>query len=201
MLYSSFSLKQVRQTFHLKTLEQGGIFAAVAERDISALLQETLADHLDLAIAINTEKARSELLIAPVLTEIRRIFHKQISLFSGIELTSDRELNLTGFCDFLISQSPEQLFLTAPVITIVEAKNENLMTGVGQCAAEMVAAQRFNAAEERSIAKIYGVITSGTQWRFLRLEGQQLAIDLEEYSIKEIRKIVGILCSMVEQTA
>jgi hypothetical protein len=182
-------------------MEQGGIFAAVAEREISALLREILADHLDLAISINTEKARSELIIAPILTEIRRIFRKQISLFSGIDLTSDREQNLTGFCDFLISQSPEQLFLTAPIITIVEAKNENLMAGLGQCAAEMVAAQRFNEAEDRSIAKIYGAITSGTLWQFLRLEGQQLAIDLEEYSIKEIKKIVGILCSMVEQTA
>ncbi|MFN4861093.1 MAG: hypothetical protein ACK573_00405, partial [Pseudanabaena sp.] len=137
----------------------------------------------------------------PVLIEIRKIFNKEISFFSGIELNIDKERDLTGFCDFIISQSPEQLFLNTPVITVVEAKNENIMSGLGQCAAEMIASRIFNEQEGTNLARIYGVVTSGNIWKFLKLEGNALYIDLDDYFIKEISKIIGILCSMIEQKA
>ncbi|MFN9241492.1 MAG: hypothetical protein ACK6DE_16665, partial [Pseudanabaena sp.] len=126
---------------------------------------------------------------------------KEISFFSGIELNIDKERDLTGFCDFIISQSPEQLFLNTPVITVVEAKNENIMSGLGQCAAEMIASRIFNEQEGTNLARIYGVVTSGNIWKFLKLEGNALYIDLDDYFIKEISKIIGILCSMIEQKA
>lgn len=164
-------------------------------------MRETLADNVALAVAINTEKARSELIIAPILIEIRKLFDKKISFFSGVELNVDKERDLTGFCDFIISQSPEQLFLTAPVITLVEAKNENIMNGLGQCAAEMIAAKIYNDQENANLPKIYGVVTSGSVWKFLKLENNALHIDLDDYSIKEVTQIVGILCAMIEQRA
>jgi hypothetical protein len=136
-----------------------------------------------------------------VLIEIRKIFDKKISFFSGIELNVDKERDLTGFCDFIISKSPEQLFLNTPVITIVEAKNENIMSGLGQCAAEMIASRIFNEQEGTTLSKIYGVVTSGNIWKFLKLEDNKIYIDLDDYSIKEVSKVVGILCSMIEQNA
>lgn len=81
-----------------------------------------LAEYVPLARAINTEKARSELMIANILVEARKRLNHQISLFSGIEFNVDKASDLNGFCDFMISASPEQLMLNAPVITIVEAK-------------------------------------------------------------------------------
>jgi hypothetical protein len=105
--------------------------------------------------------------------------NKEISFFSGIELNIDKERDLTGFCDFIISQSPEQLFLNTPVITVVEAKNENIMSGLGQCAAEMIASRIFNQQEGTTLAKIYGVVTSGNIWKFLKLEGNGIYIDLD----------------------
>ncbi|HBC43731.1 MAG TPA: hypothetical protein DCZ88_18050, partial [Pseudanabaena sp.] len=88
-----------------------------------------------------------------------------------------------------------------PVITVVEAKNENIMSGLGQCAAEMIASRIFNEQEGTNLARIYGVVTSRNIWKFIKLEGNALYVDLEDYSIKEISKIIGILCSMIEQKA
>jgi hypothetical protein len=201
MPYSNFTIKKIQKDFDIEIIEKVDLFSNIQSREIGDHLKQTLLDNVSLAVAVNTEKARSELIIAPVLIEIRKIFNKEISFFSGIELNIDKERDLTGFCDFIISQSPEQLFLNTPVITVVEAKNENIMSGLGQCAAEMIASRIFNQQEGTTLAKIYGVVTSGNIWKFLKLDGNGIYIDLDEYSIKEISKIVGILCSMIEQTA
>jgi len=201
MPYSNFTIKKVQKDFGVEILEMTDLFSSISPHEIGEHLKQTLLDNVSLAIAVNTEKARSELIIAPVLIEIRKIFNKKISFFSGIELNIDKERDLTGFCDFIISQSPEQLFLNTPVITVVEAKNENIMSGLGQCAAEMIASRIFNEQEGTTLAKIYGVVTSGNIWKFLKLESNALYIDLDDYSIKEISKIIGILCSMIEQKA
>jgi len=133
--------------------------------------------------------------------ELRKLFDHRISLFSGIELNVDKEKELNGFCDFIISLSPEQLFLKAPVLTIVEAKNENIMGGLGQCIVEMIASKIFNENEGNTINNIYGVIVSSSIWKFLKLVNNGVHIDLDDYGIKELGKIMGILSSMVEQRA
>ena len=201
MPYSNFTVKKVQKDFGIQIIEKVDLFSSIGSREIGDHLKQTLLDNVSLAVAVNTEKARSELIIAPVLIEIRKIFNKEISFFSGIELNIDRERDLTGFCDFIISQSSEQLFLSTPVITVVEARNDNIMSGLGQCAAEMIASRIFNEQEGTILSKIYGVVTSGNMWKFLKLEGNAIYIDLDDYSIKEISKIVGILCSMIEQNA
>ena len=65
----------------------------------------------------------------------------------------------------------------------------------------MIAAQRFNTEKGNDIPYIYGATTSGTDWRFLKLEGQRLHIDMVIYPIAQCDKILGILSSMVEQKA
>ena len=199
MPYSNFTLKKVQQNFGIEIIETNNLFAFAESKPISAHLQETLDDNVSLAISINTEKARSELIIAPVLIELRKVFHKKISVFSGIELTVDKEKDLTGSCDFIISQSPEQLFLKSPVITVVEAKNENIMSGLGQCAAEMIAVRLFNEQEKTQLDTIYGVVTSGNIWKFLKLENNTLSIDMDDYGIKDIGQILGVLYAMIDK--
>ena len=104
-------------------------------------------------------------------------------------------------CDFLVSLSPSQFSLQAPVILLVEAKRDDFLVGLGQCVAEMVAAQRFNAEEGNNIACVYGTITSGINWLFLKLEGKKLYIDMNSYQISQCDTILGILASMVAQKA
>ncbi len=89
--------------------------------------------------------------------------------------------------------------VTAPVIIVVEAKKENINAGFGQCAAEMVAAQIFNQQAAIEITTIYGAVTTGSIWQFLKLEGQILTIDLSEYYLKDVNKILGILASTVRR--
>ncbi|CBN55042.1 MULTISPECIES: hypothetical protein [Kamptonema] len=199
MAYSDFKLNEVSQRFGLTVNEASGMFADVPEAECSDLLVTILGENVDLAVAINTEKARSEMIITPVLLEIRRKFKGQISLFSGVDFTVDVQQGLNGFCDFIISSSKEQLFVRAPVITLVETKNENLKSGLAQCIAEMVAAQLFNELQGNQIKSIYGVITIGTIWQFLKLQDKVISIDLSEYYIKDIKKILGILVSAIQQ--
>jgi len=146
-------------------------------------------------LASNSEKARSELLIMPILLEVRKQLDASFSLFSGVEFNVDEAQGLTGYCDFILSSAKEQLFIAAPVLMLVEAKNENLKGGLGQCIAEMVGAQLFNEREGNQTPAIYGTVTSGTNWRFLRLTGKAVEIDLTEYYLVQIDRILGILAS------
>jgi hypothetical protein len=193
MAYSDFTLSSVKKIFQLKLIEQTDLFKESPELIPSALLQEILKDNLPLALASNTEKSRSEMIIAPILIDLRKHFTNQISIFSGINFNVDPTKGLNGSCDFLISYSEELLLLTAPIITLVEAKKEDLNSGLGQCIAEMIAAQRFNEQEENSITEIYGTVTSGTVWKFLKLTKNNVMIDLTEYYLDNLPKILGIL--------
>jgi len=194
MAYSDFDLKKVRHEFGLQIDEQPDLFVDVTLVRPSAMLADTLAATAHLAMAIHTEKARSEMLITPVLLDLWRQAQAQISLFSGTEFTVDEARGLTGYCDYILSRSKEQLTINAPVVMIVEAKNENIKGGLGQCVAEMIAAQLFNEREGNAIDTIYGAVTTGEIWKFLKLVGAVASIDLSDYYIvRDIPKILGIL--------
>lgn len=200
MAYSNFTLSDFIKQFGLILKDKNDLFADIPEVEYSEYLDFTLKYSLPLASEINTEKARSEMIITPILLELRRMLDDKISLFSGKEFNVDLERGLNGACDFLISLSESQIVIMAPVIAIVEAKKEDLIAGLGQCAAEMYAAQLFNQKEGNQIKIIYGVMTSGTVWRFLKLEGNALDIDVVEYYIKDVGKILGILLSLLKGT-
>ncbi|MHC5824223.1 MAG: hypothetical protein ACYT04_52405, partial [Nostoc sp.] len=190
--------RKVKQDFNLTLVEGGRFLPPIEPISPSPLLAEFLAESIQLAIAMGSEKARSELIISPILFEVRKILNRQISFFSGEEFNVEPEVGLTGFCDFLISLSPEQLFIEAPAVVIVEAKKENLKGGLGQCIAEMIAAQRFNAKYEKPITTIYGSVTSGNLWTFLKLKNSTVTINLTEYLIPPVEQILGILVWMIQ---
>ena len=139
------------------------------------------------------------MIISPILLEVRRKLDNKISLFSGVDFNVDNARGLNGFCGFLISLSQEQLFIRAPAITLVETKNENLKSGLGECIAEMIAAQLFNEIQGNTIKTIYGVISVGTIWQFLKLVNDNVYIDLSEYYIRDIEQILGILVNALRQ--
>ncbi|MDE5107275.1 MAG: hypothetical protein O4808_09500 [Trichodesmium sp. St17_bin3_1_1] len=197
MPYSKFTLDELKQKFNIILTGNKGKFNNLPEVAPSQFILEALEEYLPLAVAIGSEKARSELIVAPILVAIKKHLNKQISLFSGIEFNVDIELGLNSFCDFIISNSTQQFFIESPVIALVEAKNDNLKSGLAQCMAEMVAAQIFNQRQDNEVSKIYGVITTGTVWQFLELEGEAVVLDLQEYSVENLPKILGILTSFV----
>ena len=199
MAYSNFTLEAVQKAFQLEAIQAVGIFSETEPIEPSTELTKALAKKVPLAVAIGTEKAKSEMIVADLLVELREHFEHRISLFSGIDFNVDTANDLTGVCDFLVSLSPNQYYLEAPVIILVEAKKDDLIIGLGQCVAEMIAAQRFNAEKGNDIPCVYGTTTTGVNWLFLKLEGKQLHIDMSTYMLERCDKILGILASMVSQ--
>ena len=197
MAFQSFSFPQVLQDLGL-SLADADLFAGTAPVAVRPEFAAQVIDGGNLASAINTEKARSEFVIAPVLFELRRLHAGHVGLFSGIELDADAGRGLTGVCDFVLTKSPRQHVVSAPLMTIVEAKNDNLRSGLGQCIAAMVAAQLINQAASAALPSVYGAVTTGSAWKFLRLQGADVTLDLVEYHIESMGKILGILGQIVE---
>jgi hypothetical protein len=192
MAFSDFTLRDAAHKFDLKLVEVEDLFAATPAMEPSKLLPAMLEEFVPLAVAISTEKARSEWIVAPILGDLRTQLQRRVSLFSGIEFTVESKLGLAGYCDFILSRSPIQLFLETPIAAIVEAKNENLANGLGQCVATMVGARLFNEREGKT-PLVYGGVTSGTAWRFLRLEGSTVTLDQKEHYVSELPKLLGVL--------
>jgi hypothetical protein len=196
MPYSSFTLDDVEEKFGLDF--QASSFIPELEPIFpSEWLKETLLMTLPLAKIAGSEKARSEFIIAPILVELIKLTNNEISVFSGEDFTVDRELGLNGICDFIISRSSNQIKVSAPVIALVEAKKGVLKDGWGQCIAEMLAANKFNEHRKKSIEYMYGIVTSGNSWQFLRMKEQTVIIDPDEYTIGSIEKLLAILNWMV----
>jgi hypothetical protein len=193
MSYSEFTFQSLRDTLALHLTQDATLFAHIEEVTISAYLQTTLQENVALALNINTEKARSEMIIAPMLIEVRKILHRQISLFSGVEFQVDAALGLNGVCDYIISKSTNQVYVSAPAVMIVEAKNENIKAGLPQCIAAMYAAKLYNEREHNAVDRILGIVTTGSNWKFLTLENTRVLIDYDEYLIDQAGKILAII--------
>ena len=198
MVYSDFTLAQLRKEYNLVITGQAGLFADAPPAVVSDLLRQTLARQTDVALNTGSEKARSEFLIAPILIEAHAQARDRANLFSGLEFTVDAQRGLSGFFDFFYTLAPLAIDIQAPVISVVEAKKEDINAGIPQCLAERVAAQIFNAAEGRPLDTLYGIIVTGEVWKFLRPQGTNAVIDTEDYfliqpDLIQPEKIVGII--------
>jgi hypothetical protein len=198
--YSDFTLERVENELGVTVATIGNLFGSIEAVAPSEWLVQTLERLMPLALRVNSEKARSEFIIAPVLGEVQYQVRSSISLFSGKEFNVDASKGLTGRCDFLMSRKPNSYTISAPVVTIVEAKNEDMVSGLGQCIAEMVASQMFNLKAGKVIPVIYGVVTTGSSWQFLKLEGETASIDSTEHYIDRVDIILGILMDCIRST-
>lgn len=198
MAYNNFTLNSVKDLFKLK-VKDAPFCETLPSAEPSPEMASILAEWFPIAQAARTEKALSEMLVSPILLEARKLAHRQVQLFSGEEFDVDRDRGLNGFCDFLFSRSESRLTIDAPVLMIVEAKRGELESGLGQCVAEMVAAQIYNHQQEQPISVIYGSVTSGKLWQFLKLEASIVTVDLTTYPIMPVQKVLGILKWMLTQ--
>jgi hypothetical protein len=177
-------------------LRETPFLKAFSPLEASSFLKETLS--INTKRFLSTEKAKSEFIIAPVLFEIARKNEDIVSFFSGHNFDVNKALGLKGFCDFLFAKVPESPIVKEPIFCIVEAKNDNLERGIPQCIAEMYASRLFNEQENKSIDIIYGCVTTGYQWLFLKLEGQTVFQDTTIYPLNQLPQILGILQFIVE---
>lgn len=199
MAFGDFYFPQVLHDLGL-TLREEDLFSEAATVTIRPELQSSLDLGTSLATSIHTEKARAEFIIAPVLLELRRIIGHKLGVFSGIPLEGDPEHGLSGICDFLLTTSGHQMIVAAPLVAIVEAKNDNVHNGLGQCIATLVATRMVNEREGALDRAVYGTSSTGTVWKFMKLHGSELTIDLREYAIHDVGKILGVLQEIVQKS-
>jgi hypothetical protein len=197
MAFGDFKYPELLKQFGLTWQTAEDLFAGVPPVAPAPAFRETMVIVSQLASIVNTEKARSEWMIAPLLGDFWSRYRGQLSLFSGADFQADPDAKLNGYCDFLIGRAPQQPQIIAPVMVIFEAKRENINDGLGQCIAGMLGAQRFNQRTGAPVDAVYGCVTSGTAWKFLRLAGNVVTYDLIEYELAQADRILGILTHVV----
>jgi hypothetical protein len=153
--------------------------------------------NIALATGAHSEAARSTWLVGPVLSDLWARYDGTLSVIPSVDFDADATAQLTGRCDFVICRGPQRAVIGAPVLLIFEAKRDSIPDGLGQCIAGMVGAQRFNLQRNSPIDPVYGCVTTGTNWKFLRLSGANVVQDLTEYTLAEVDHILGILVHML----
>lgn len=148
------------------------------------------------ANALVSEKARSEFLVAPVLLAVKEISNNRMQVFSGQTLNVDVNLGLTGECDFILSKTEPTPILREPIMAVVEAKKNDIELGLGQCIAQMVAARIFNHRRENDFKEIFGCVTTGETWQFLKLEETFAIVDTNRFFISEVGRILAVFKSI-----
>jgi hypothetical protein len=195
MTYSDFSIDDVRWTFHL-TLRDHELFPTIGLIDPSAWLRYGLEKGRSLAVA--SEKARSEFIVAPILTACREILEEKIHIFSGVTLNAAPERGLKGECDFILARTSSAYSLQGPLMLIVEAKKHDLDVGLAQCAAQLVGARIYNEKDGTPTPVVYGCVTDGERWQFLKLEGQELILQPQILPIQQINQILWMIVECVK---
>jgi len=195
MAYPDFTLETVEAELGV-TAHPGRVFPNLPQVSVPAWLTEGLARGRELALV--SEKARSEFIVAPVLLAVRELSGGRISILSGWRLDADAGRRLLGECDFILALSEPLPRLRAPLVTIVEAKKNDIEAGLGQCIAQMVAAQMFNERAGQS-GVVFGCVTTGEDWQFLRLNELVVLIDTTRHYINDVGTILAAFLSMTGQ--
>jgi hypothetical protein len=190
MGYSNFKkIRQIKQKF-------GTNFVSVelfAEAKIAPILpSEWLTISLNRAYSSppTNEKSKSERLVSPILLEVLEQYREKITFFSGEEVNISAADDLAGPCDFVFTLTPPSLLLEAPIISIAEAKDEDLDWGIAQCSAQLYAAHLLNKQEGKNIPVLYGCATTGTEWLFMKFENNTFFIDKKPQT--DLPQILGI---------
>jgi hypothetical protein len=138
------------------------------------------------------------MIIAPILLEMMEKNQRTFTIFSGETLDVDADKGLNGECDFIISRAVKTYTIQAPIFALVEAKQNIVENNMGQCAAQMMGARIFNQSENQPIETIFGCVTNGEVWQFLKLENQTILIDAKKYFLDNIPQILGVLQAIID---
>ena len=199
MAYSDFTLTKLEKKFGI-THQSKLLFEILEDKMI--VPSAHLLEDLDFASKMPafSEKAKSELLIMPILKEFYRTNQDKLTIFSGYSFDVDAKNDLNGVCDYLLSAFPHLLEIKSPVFCLVEAKNRGVEEGFGQCAAEMYAASLFNEENKQPLTSIYGVVTNGYEWVFMKYEAKNVIIDQKRYFLSDVKAILYILEKIINES-
>jgi hypothetical protein len=190
MAYSDYtSLQKLSSELGISHQRQR-LFTRIQPAAPSAKLTEDISEAQNY-YSLSTEKAKSEFLITPILREVKRTHLDIVSIFSGVNLDTNCG-RLNGYCDFILTSTANSVELVAPIFCLVEAKNRSIEEGFAQCAAEMFAALLFNEQNQTPVAFMYGCVTNGYEWCFLKLENNKVFIDSERLFLNDLAHILGV---------
>lgn len=195
--YSKFKIEDL-EALNIKVRQTSFLSSSITPVAPSPYLVTTIAKNLKKPMS--SEKAKSEYLISPILSEIQERNMAFTQLFSGYTFDVDKAKGLKGLCDYILTFSLDTpIVITSPVFSIVEAKNDNLSNGIPQCIAELYAASLFNQRHGRHLPTLYGATTFGLQWQFIRYTEGFAEVDATVYYINQLPQILGILQHIVDE--
>ncbi len=196
MGYSNYkSLRQALERLNLEETDMD-LFSDVPPVEPSPWLKQTL-EMAELSPLTN-EKSKSERVISPILLEVSLCYKDKVALYSGEDLYVDDKQDLSGPCDFMIAKHPKKQVMQAPIISLAEAKDQDLDYGQGQCVAQMYAAQVYNVQRGKPQPFIYGCAVTGGDWKFLKLSENHLFVHEKTYYLSDLPKILGILHHVIQ---
>ena len=195
MTYKDFTLEELATRFGV-TNRIAHFFPEISLIEPSATLKDALEEAR--SQPVRSEKARSEWLVMPVLFELRKRNNRFFNIHSGEYLNVDREAGLYGEVDFMLGKNTGSYVIDTPIFSLVEAKKQDIDFGINQCAAQMVGAMKFNAVHGHQLPVIYGCVTTGDTWAFLRLSENLLEIDPTLHSISSPNLVLGILQHIID---
>lgn len=195
MPYTDFTLESAEAELGVMS-RPGDIFPGLVPTPGPEWLAGQLARGAELALV--SEKARSEYIVAPLLLAVRELSGRAVAIVSGARLDVDPARRLTGECDFLLARSDPVPRVRAPLVTVVEAKRQDIDGGLGQCIAQMVAAAVFNDRAGTPRPAMYGCVTTGETWQFLRLAGPDVTLHRPAYYIDNVGLILAAFGRAVE---
>lgn len=193
MSYSDMTLEIIRSRFGIALTERQ-LFPNPGKITPTPWLKTALAKGNGMAVF--SEKARSEMIITPILLTCRELVNDAFYVFSGIRLDVDPERGLKGECDFVLGRTPPTPLLTAPLVVVLEAKKQDIEEGWGQCAGQMLAARTFNERNGQPTRTIFGCVTTGESWHFMELSENTIVVDARRYFISEIETILWIITNI-----
>jgi hypothetical protein len=196
MAFADFNLEMAVGCLDLTLSSRVDLFAGVVPLEIPPILQTVMERWAPQAMEVNTEKARSELIIAPILMEAAHLTGGRLGVYSGVSLDVDRDRGLFGRCDFLVGRKAGPFLLGSPLLAVVEAKNEDIPGNLGQCIAEMVAVRELNERKGNPIPVVHGTVITGAEWLFLRLDGNNITFDSRDRSLDDLGKILAYLSAI-----
>ncbi len=198
MSYKSFNLSELELRFGIRQEVSSFLTTPLPSIRPSNQLLLELKESKELPVPLNTEKAKSEAIVFPILKELMRRNKDNCTLFSGYNLNADASKGLNGECDYIMSRATKILELKAPIFCLTEAKKDNIDEGVGRCAAQMLGARIFNHKSNQSIETIYGCITNTEQWLFLKLEDETIFIEPNRLTFNQLPEILGVFQQIID---
>lgn len=194
MAYSDYTLSEIEKQFGIISERKRLFDTIVTIENISDWLKYSL--HLLEELPVKSEKAKSEMIVMPILVEMRAKNNKFFTIYSGDMLNVDKKLK--GECDFILAKETNRFEVNYPIIQVVEAKKNDVELGIPQCAAQMVGAKKFNEKRGNLDTNvIYGCVTTGDEWLFLRLT-DKIDIDIRKYYLGNLPELLGVLQHIID---